>query len=97
MRRTRSLIRAGLDLDTVDGLQAAIIESNTQKRALRRRLDMLRRGQRLSPVLIPDAAPNENEDSESEDNESEEESLDSDEPIVSHLRGRTREAKPPKK
>ena len=104
VRRGRSLLRKDLDLWSVAGIERAMKETKTQMNALRRRRDRARRGLSLSPVLGPKDDTSEGEDvkvesagsSEDDSSElSESDSLDDDEPIVSHLRkrGRSREGK----
>jgi hypothetical protein len=65
--RSRSLIRAGLNLDTLDGLQQALKESKAQVRAIKRRIDRIHKKLPMEPILFPSVGQQEDEEEEDDD------------------------------
>lgn len=70
MVRSRSLLRAGLNLNTRKGLEQAIKESKSQRAALKERLARVNAGRYVSPVEGPSSESGEDEQPDSGNEES---------------------------
>jgi hypothetical protein len=77
--RSRSLVRAGIDLNSLDGLQQALKESRTQTRAIKRRIDRIHKNLPLEPILFPSVGQQEDDDDEDEGEDANEDEDDDDE------------------